>query len=81
MINFVRMKARVAAVVQEIKDGGDLAKMYAENLDEIHKCSVEDDEEYETLREIEFCLIMKIVETYMEQNGYRKNERGRYAKE
>ena len=81
MINFARIKSRVAAVEAEVKNGGDLAKMYAENLEKINKCNPdEDDEEYETLREIEWYLIMKIVEVYMDQNGYYKDREGNYER-
>lgn len=81
MINFERMKARVAAVEAEVRNGGDLAKIYAENLEKVNKCNpYEEDEEYETLCEIEWYLRNEIVEVYMKQNGYRERPGGGYGK-
>lgn len=80
MINFMRMKWRVDSVAKELENGGSLADLYADNLKKLNDCSIEEEEEWETLIEIDCFLKANIVSVFMEQNGYRRNRDCNYEK-
>lgn len=80
MINFMKIRARLEEVKKMVANGYNICEIYAKNLEKLHNCSIEDDEEYETLTEIDCYLRDKIIEVYMEQNGYRRNRECNYER-
>lgn len=74
MINFLKVKSRVNDVKNEVDNGGNLAEIYAEYSNRFATYGGDDEEEYEILQEIEVYLRKRIVDEFMKQNSYSRNE-------